>query len=76
VRINKRSMRTTDNGGRVGWLEDYRCPECGKDIPRDMPLDREPYRVSDEDAVRVAEYRKRKWGIEDDGAAVERVAAG
>jgi len=40
----------------------------------DRPLDREPYRLSPEDAVKVAEYRERRWGIEDSGEAVERVA--
>lgn len=75
VRVNKRSLRTTDGGGRIGWLEDYKCPGCGKDLPRDKPLDREPYRLADEDAAKVAEYRRKKWGLEEDGANVERIPA-
>ena len=74
VRINKRSLRTIGNGGRIGWLEDWKCPECREVLPRDVPLDREPYRLAAKDAERVAEYRKRRFGIEDDGVAVERVA--
>ena len=76
VRVNKRSMRTVGNGIMIGGFEDRRCPSCREEIPRDRPLDREPYRLSDEDAAKVAEYRKRRWGIEDAGEAVERVTAG
>jgi hypothetical protein len=47
---------------------------CREVIPRDMPLDREPYRLKAEDAAKVAAYRLRKWGIEGDGVLVERVA--
>jgi hypothetical protein len=74
VRVNKRSMHTVGGGIMIGGFEDHRCPACGEEIPRDRPLDREPYRLSDEDAVKVAEYRKRRWGIEASGEAVERVA--
>lgn len=73
VRVNRRSLRVTD-GTLLGAFEDYRCPGCREEIPHDRPLDREPYTLSAEDAVKVAAYRKRKWGIEGDGASVERVA--
>ena len=75
VRVNKRTLRTTGSGVMLGAYEDWKCPGCREVIPRDKPLDREPYRLSDEDAVKVAEYRRRKWGIEGDGANVERVTA-
>jgi len=75
VRVNKRSLRTTGGGTVLGAYEDWKCPGCREVIPRDRPLDREPYRLADEDAAKVAEYRKRKWGIEGDGASVERVTA-
>lgn len=74
VRVNKRSLRVTGSGTLLGAFEDWRCPGCREEIPRDRPLDREPYRLSGEDAARVAEYRRRKWGIEGDGVSVERVA--
>jgi hypothetical protein len=75
VRVNKKSLRVTPGGDvMLGALEDWRCPECCEEIPRDRPLDREPYRLSEEDAVKVAEYRRNKWGIEGDGASVEKVA--
>ena len=73
VRINKRSMRTV-GGVTLGAFEDWKCPGCREVIPRDGALDREPYRLADEDAARVAEYRRKKWDIEGDGANVERVA--
>ena len=47
IRVNKRSLRTTDTGGRIGWLEHWRCPGCGEVLPRDPPLDREPYRLAE-----------------------------
>lgn len=74
VRVNKRSMRTT--GPMIGFIEHTHCPECGTEIrrPGRDGIDREAYRLSDEDAAKVAEYRKRRWGIEDSGEAVERVA--
>lgn len=72
VRVNKRSLRVTD-GTLLGAFEDWRCPGCREEIPRDRPLDREPYRLSEGDAEKVAEYRRAKWGIEGDGASVERV---
>ncbi len=71
VRINRRSMRTTGTGPMLGAFEDWKCPGCREVIPRDGALDREPYRLVPEDEMRVAEYRRKKWGIEDDGAAVE-----
>lgn len=75
VRINKRSMRTRD-GVILGAFESRCCPGCGKDIPRDGALDREPYRLAEKDAARVAEYRLRRWGVEPgDGVNVERVEA-
>ena len=73
IRVNKRSARTVGNGIILGALEDWKCPGCREVIPRDMPMDREPYRVADKDAARVAEYRNRRWGIEDGGVLVERV---
>ena len=74
VRVNKRSLRTT--GVTIGFIEHTHCPECGTEIrrPGRDGIDRGEYRLSDEDAVRVAEYRKRRWGIETSGEAVERVA--
>ena len=72
VVINKRSMRTT--GTLIGAFEFIRCPDCGTEVQRGGEIPREPYRLVAEDAVKVAEYRKRKWGVEDTGAAVERVA--
>jgi hypothetical protein len=68
VRINKRSLRTVGDGPMLGAFEDWKCPGCREEIPRDGALDREPYRLSEEDAARVAEYRKRKWGADGDGA--------
>ncbi len=74
VRVNKRSLRTVGNGAVIGALEHWKCPGCGTPVPRDRPLDREPYKLSDEDAKRVAAYRLRKWGVEPgDGVNVERV---
>ena len=73
VRVNKRSLRTI-GGVTLGVFEDWKCPSCREVIPRDGALDRELYRLSDEDAVKVAAYRKRKWGLEVAGALVERVA--
>lgn len=70
VRVNKRSMRTT--GPMLGFIEHTHCPECGAEVPRGA-VEREPYRLSEKDAALVAEYRKRKWGIDDDGVNVERV---
>lgn len=64
-----------DKGGRIGAFEHWECPGCGEELPRDRPLDREPFRLAEEDAKRVAEYRRKKWGIEDDGVNVERVPA-
>ena len=75
IRVNKRSARTVGGGIILGAFEDWRCPGCREVIPRDKPLDREPYKLSEEDAAKVAEYRKRKWGVEDDGVAVERVTS-
>ena len=74
VRINKRSIRTVGDAPLLGAFEDWRCPACREEIPRDRPLDCEPYRLAEEDAVKVAEYRKRRWGIEGDGASAEKVA--
>lgn len=76
IRVNKRSMRTVGSGVILGAFEDWRCPGCREVIPRDMPLDREPYRVAEKDVVRVAEYRWGKWGIEGGGVLVERVQPG
>ena len=73
VRVNKRSIRETGNGVKIGAFEARCCPGCGEEIPGDGPLKREPYRLVPDDEVKVAEYRKRKWGLEDDGHAVERV---
>jgi len=73
VRVNRRSLRVTGSGGMIGAFEDWRCPGCREEIPRDRPLDREPYVVVPEDAVKVAAYRKAKWGIDSTGADVERV---
>ena len=72
IRVNKRSMRTV-GGIILGALEDWKCPGCREVIPRDMPMDREPYRVAAKDAAKVAAYRLKKWGVEDGGAIVERV---
>lgn len=74
VRVNKRSLRVTGSGVLLGAFEDQRCPGCREEIPRDRPLNREPYRLSAEDAEKVAEYRRRKWGIEGDGVSVEGMA--
>lgn len=73
VRVNRRSIRTAGNGAMIGIFEDHRCPSCREEIPRDRPLDREPYVVVPEDAVKIAAYRLAKWGIESTGADVERV---
>ena len=72
VRINKRSLRTV-GGVTLGAFEDWKCPGCREVIPRDMTFDREPYRLAAGDAAKVAEYRRKKWGIEDDGAAATRL---
>ena len=73
VRVNRRSVRATGSGDMIGALEDWRCPGCREEVPRDKPLDREPYVVVPDDAVKIAAYRKAKWGIESTGADVERV---
>ncbi len=70
VRVNKRSMRTT--GPLLGFVRHTHCPECGAEIPRG-DVEREPYRLVPGDAEKVAEYRRKKWGVEDDGVNVERV---
>jgi len=75
VRVNRRSLRATGKGDMPGALEDWRCPSCRKEVPCDRPLDREPYTLAAEDAVKVAAYRKAKWGIDSTGADVERVTA-
>lgn len=72
VRVNKRSMRST--GVMIGWLEDSPCPGCGELLPKDRPLDREPYALVPADAEKVAAYRLVKWGIESSGADTERVS--
>jgi endogenous inhibitor of DNA gyrase (YacG/DUF329 family) len=74
VRVNKRSLRTVPRNVTLGFFEHATCPGCGTDLPRDKPLDREPYRVAEKDAAKVAEYRRKKWGVEDEGVNVERVA--
>lgn len=71
VRVNRRSMRTI--GPMLGFIEHTHCPECGTEVPRG-DVEREPYRLAAKDAARVAEHRKRRWGIEGDGVLVERVA--
>jgi len=71
VRINRRSMRTVSV--TLGAFEDWKCPGCREVIPRDGALDREPYRLLAKDEARVAEYRKRRWGVEGDEVAVGRV---
>jgi hypothetical protein len=48
-------------------------PGPGERVTEVIPLDREPYRVAEKDAVKVAAYRLKRWGIEDDGVLVERV---
>jgi hypothetical protein len=73
IRINKRSIRTRD-GARIGVFEHWKCPGCGEVLSRDKPLDREPFRLDEKDAKKVAAYRRRKWGVEDTGENVERVA--
>ena len=74
VRVNRRSIRATGNGAMIGMFEDHKCPGCREGLLRDRPLDREPYAMVPEDAVKVAAYRLAKWGIESSGADVERVA--
>lgn len=70
IRVNKKSIRATGKSDiMLGAFEDWRCPGCRQEIPRDGALEREPYRLVAEDALKVAEYRKRKWGIEGDAAA-------
>jgi hypothetical protein len=73
VRVNKRSLRTI--APMLGFIEHTHCPECGTGVPR-RDVEREPYRLTADSAVEVAAYRKRRFGIEDGGVAVERVAAG
>ncbi len=68
VRVNKRSLRTV--GPMLGFIQHSRCPECGAEVPRGE-AEREPYRLKAEDAVKVAEYRRRRWGVEDGGVPVE-----
>lgn len=75
IRVNKRSARTV-GGPRIGAFEHWECPGCGEEVPRDKPLDREPFRLAGEDAAKVAEYRLRKWGVVDDGVNVERITEG
>lgn len=60
----------------LGFIEHTHCPECGAEIARPGRdgIDRERYQLTEEDAVKVAAYRKAKWGIESSGADVERVA--
>ena len=74
IRVNRRSIRATGTGMMIGAFEDWKCPGCREEIPRDRPLDREPYTLVPEDAAKVAAYRLAKWGIESSGADVERVS--
>lgn len=72
VAVNKKSMRTV--GTLLGGFEFNRCPDCGTEVPRSGVVPREPYRLMPDDAAKVAAYRRRKWGVEDTGENVERVA--
>jgi hypothetical protein len=61
VRVNRRSMRTI--GPMIGFLDHTQCPQCGAEIVRgEMP--REAYRLMPDDAAKIAEYRRAKWGID------------
>jgi hypothetical protein len=72
VVVNKRSLRTV--GIILGGFEHTRCPDCGTEVPRSGVVPREPYRLMPDDAAKVAAYRRRRWGVEDTGENVERVA--
>lgn len=55
VRINKRSMRTTDRAG-IGFC--LPCPECGGGWAPDVSS---TYRLEGPSAAKVRLYRERKW---------------
>ena len=72
VRVNKRTLRGT--GTMIGALGEHRCPECGWPNRGEM-MPRSPYVLDPEDAVKVAEYRKRRFGIDEpDAVAIERAS--
>jgi hypothetical protein len=74
VRINRRSMRST--GPMIGASAYNQCPECGTPVQRGGARPRTPYVLVPEDEVKVAEYRRRKWGDEAArGSTRERVPA-
>jgi hypothetical protein len=70
ARINKRSVRIT--GPLIGALGHHACPECGTEVAGEVP--RSAYKLKEEDAARVAEYRMRRWGVPSGEVAVERAA--
>jgi hypothetical protein len=58
ARINKRSMRV--QGPLIGSLGYRSCPECGITEQGEMQP-RSEYVLTAKDAVKVAEYRERRW---------------
>lgn len=62
ARVNKRSLRVS--GPLLGACRYAFCPECGSDVRSHGLAPRSAYRLAPEDAVKVAEYRKRRWGVE------------
>lgn len=68
--VNKRSLRVS--GPLLGAVRYTRCPECGSDVRSHGLVPRSAYYLTPEDAVKVAEYRKRRWGVESEvGELVE-----
>lgn len=73
VRVNKRSMRTT--APMIGALGEHRCPECGTPNAGDL-RPRTTYVLDPESVAKVAQYRQRRWGIDEpDAVPVERRAS-
>jgi hypothetical protein len=72
VRVNKRSMRTI--GPSLGAIHPHACPECGSPSGGGGAAPRSPYVLDPKDAVRVAEYRAKRWGVGTGEAPVERAS--
>lgn len=70
LRVNKRSARFS---ATLGFWKYTECPECLAPVPRSgASLTSMVLRHAD--AVKVAEYRLRKWGVAVNEAARERAA--
>ena len=64
ARVNKKSMRVEPTLGALAYST---CPECGTDVRAASSVPRSAYRLRPESEAEVIAYRKRKWGIDDEG---------